>query len=196
VAQYFVRRAGRVEGPWTFERLQSEVRQKRLSKFHEVSQDREDWFKAEDVPELFVVKLLLQRVRDPQPEVSPEANGPLPEVPDSPSQPRIWYIEKNGEPIGPFTDSEVREAWIAGRLDSDLAWREGFNNWLRMAEVPEFAHWFRGNGTEDTASQFLDQSSVIEAKPSENQISWLGICLVGLVFIVVLLAMVIATNSG
>jgi len=197
VTQYFVRRAGRVEGPWTFERLLSEARQKKLSKFHEVSQDRQKWFRAEDVPELFVVKVLPQRVREPHPEVSAETNGPIPEVPDSPSQPRVWYIEKNGEPIGPFTSSEVREAWIAGRLDSDLAWREGFANWMRMAEVPEFDHWFRGGETGDTASRVrIDQSRDVKTKPPENQVTWFGISLVGLVFLVVLLAMVVATNSG
>jgi hypothetical protein len=50
---YYVRRKGRVQGPWELSRLRSEVELQMLSAFHEVSIDGQTWMPARDIAGLF-----------------------------------------------------------------------------------------------------------------------------------------------
>ena len=46
----------------------------------------------------------------------------------------IWYLAKNGERIGPFTNQEVAAYGDAGNITPDtLAWCEGMNGWITAA---------------------------------------------------------------
>lgn len=53
---------------------------------------------------------------------------------------KIWYIIVDTEQEGPYT---VQELFNDDRVDEDtLAWREGFNSWQRIRDIPELKELF------------------------------------------------------
>ncbi len=50
-----------------------------------------------------------------------------------------WYIAVDGEQMGPYDSVQIREMLAAGQIsDETLLWRDGFDNWLALREVPDF----------------------------------------------------------
>jgi|GEM_PF-6593745 len=49
-----------------------------------------------------------------------------------------WYIARDGKQYGPVTDADLMQL-VQKRelLDGDFLWRQGFENWLPVAQVPE-----------------------------------------------------------
>ncbi len=49
-----------------------------------------------------------------------------------------WYIARDGKQYGPVTDADLTQL-VQKRelLDGDFLWRQGFDNWLPVAQVPE-----------------------------------------------------------
>jgi hypothetical protein len=46
------------------------------------------------------------------------------------SQANQWYLSRNGEQHGPFSDADLANFAALGQLQTnDLVWREGFSNW-------------------------------------------------------------------
>jgi len=49
-----------------------------------------------------------------------------------------WYIAIGGQQQGPFSQAQIQQGLAAGIYTRDtLVWRQGFANWLAMAQVPE-----------------------------------------------------------
>jgi len=49
-----------------------------------------------------------------------------------------WYVGINGVPVGPIRLSELRSKASAGAISGEsLVWREGFEQWLPLANFPE-----------------------------------------------------------
>ncbi|MBV5305657.1 MAG: TIGR00266 family protein [Desulfobulbaceae bacterium] len=49
-----------------------------------------------------------------------------------------WYIAIGGQQQGPFSQAQIQQGVAAGIYTRDtLVWRQGFANWLAMAQVPE-----------------------------------------------------------
>ncbi len=49
-----------------------------------------------------------------------------------------WYIAIGGQQQGPFSQAQIQQGVAAGIYTRDtLVWRQGFANWLVMAQVPE-----------------------------------------------------------
>jgi len=49
-----------------------------------------------------------------------------------------WYVGINGVPVGPIRLSEVRSKAASGAISAEsLVWREGFEQWLPLANFPE-----------------------------------------------------------
>jgi len=51
--RYFLRIRGRVTGPYSLLQLQDQVRRRELSRLHEISADKANWFPAGGIAELF-----------------------------------------------------------------------------------------------------------------------------------------------
>lgn len=57
-----------------------------------------------------------------------------------PADEAVWYVVIDGAQTGPLSPSEVRVQFDAGTIDAEtFAWREGMDDWVRMADVPELA---------------------------------------------------------
>src|SRR4051812_7173977 len=81
----------------------------------------------------------------------------------------VWHVVINQDQVGPMTAVEVQQRYSAGEIDSETyIWREGFADWLPLAQVDTFAALAavgaagtgpgaasaRGGGSEAVASMF------------------------------------------
>ena len=49
-----------------------------------------------------------------------------------------WYVAINGQQQGPFPQNHIQQSLSSGVYSQDtLVWREGFQNWLPISQVPE-----------------------------------------------------------
>ena len=143
----FVRRRGKVEGPWTRNKLKSEMKLRKLSRFHEVSIDKKSWVRAESLDWLFVKAKVRQKTKQPDVEVPinrDKADSNISTAAESISvaaghDDGKWFIGINGKEIGPIAKAEVQRKIISGEAGKrDLVWHDGYADWLPLAHVPEF----------------------------------------------------------
>ena len=53
---------------------------------------------------------------------------------------KIWFVVIHRKRIGPFTDHEVRQQFEQGKIKlRTYAWRQGYDQWERLGQIPEFA---------------------------------------------------------
>jgi len=52
----------------------------------------------------------------------------------------VWHVVINQDQVGPMTAAEVQQRFSSGEIDAETyAWREGFADWLPLAQVDAFA---------------------------------------------------------
>src|ERR1700760_2232034 len=57
----------------------------------------------------------------------------------------VWHVVINQDQVGPMTAVEVGRRFSAGEIDAETyIWREGFADWLPLAQVDTFAHLAAG----------------------------------------------------
>lgn len=151
VSTYYVRRRGKVEGPWKVEKLQAEVKLRKLSRFHEISMDLRIWDRAESLALLFPQRPVDSTIT---------SNQLLEEtVPQQKSS--GWFVGIDGREVGPKTTKEIVDL-IAKRLvePSDLVWQDGYPDWIAIECVPEFASLvFHPRGTNAAVGEHIQLST-------------------------------------
>ena len=64
----------------------------------------------------------------------------------------VWHLVINQDQVGPMTVAEVQQRFAAGEIDGDtFTWREGFGDWLPLAQVDPFSALV-ASGTTTTAN--------------------------------------------
>ncbi len=59
-----------------------------------------------------------------------------------------WHLVIDQEQVGPMTSAEVRQRFAQGEVDTEsYIWKEGFADWERLPDVPEFADLEGGQAT-------------------------------------------------
>lgn len=77
----------------------------------------------------------------------------------------VWHVVINQDQVGPMTAMEVQQRFAGGEIDAETyIWREGFADWLPLAQVDTFSGLAaaapaaapapRGGGSEAVASMF------------------------------------------
>src|SRR3954454_23033677 len=52
----------------------------------------------------------------------------------------VWHLVINQDQVGPLTAGEVQQKFASGEVDGEtFTWREGFADWLPLAQVDVFA---------------------------------------------------------
>src|SRR5580704_6224144 len=52
----------------------------------------------------------------------------------------VWHLVINQDQVGPMSVGEVQQRFASGEIDGEtFAWREGFADWLPLAQVDVFA---------------------------------------------------------
>ncbi len=131
---YFVRRRGRVEGPWPINKLQAEVRLRKLGRHHEVSADGSQWQSAVEIDGLFQ-----------HGEVASEyaASASQPNDGQPAASAAIWFCCIGEDQRGPMTFEDLTALIRTGQVRAaDLVWRDGQPEWLDAEHVPELFELF------------------------------------------------------
>ena len=69
-----------------------------------------------------------------------------------------WYVAINGQQQGPFPQNHIQQMLAGGVYNQDtLVWREGFQNWLPVSQVPEL------NQSPGLSPQYPPNSSGLQA---------------------------------
>jgi predicted Zn finger-like uncharacterized protein len=65
----------------------------------------------------------------------------------------VWHVVINQDQVGPLTAVEVEQKFAAGEIDAETyAWREGFADWLPLAQVDAFAALVASGSTTSASS--------------------------------------------
>src|SRR6185295_17848339 len=52
----------------------------------------------------------------------------------------VWHLVVEGDQVGPLTEADLRGRLTRSEISAEnYVWKEGFADWLRLADVPEFA---------------------------------------------------------
>jgi TonB family protein len=103
----------------------------------------------------------------------------------------VWHLVINNDQIGPLTVAEVNHKFASGEADGEtFTWREGFADWLPLAQVDAFAGlvasgsttsahggggghavsaMFGGGGSDDAGTQRSDPGDLFAAASSSSR---------------------------
>lgn len=130
MSQYFIRSRGRVQGPFNLDSLKQLARKGKVSRFDQVSVDREQWESAGDIEEIF-----------PQPPTAQERAGPT-AAPSATQGPRFFY-SKDGLQNGPFDLATLQQLAASGIINpADPVWAENATVASLARDVPMLATFF------------------------------------------------------
>jgi S1-C subfamily serine protease len=132
VDTWYVRKLGRVTGPFNMSQLESLSRRGQLAQFHEVSQDGRTWVSAKALPELFA--------GSGDDGVSSPHVPPQPTEPIAPIAAGEWYYSEGQSPLGPLEARQIAVLVQSGRIHSATqVWKKGLPTWQALRDVPELA---------------------------------------------------------
>jgi predicted Zn finger-like uncharacterized protein len=81
----------------------------------------------------------------------------------------VWHLVVDGDQVGPLAEAEVRARLSRGEISAEnYVWKEGFSDWLRLVDVPEFADAGPASATASVGGDlFADSAPVPSAsRPS------------------------------
>lgn len=152
-ATWYTRSRGRIFGPFTRAQLESLRDRGQLTRFHEVSQDRQSWTSAASVSELF-------SQGEATPSQSPsnayslagraipvyEAQEVAAEGPSAPAEgSSSWFYSQGGAHAGPVTFQDLQRMAAQGEIGPDsLVWKSGMAGWVASRQLPDLV--FPGQG--------------------------------------------------
>jgi GYF domain 2 len=185
---YYVRRQGRVDGPWSVGKLRSEIALRKLGRHHELSEDGNTWMRAGEIEGLFASsagKKRLSRAIATAPVSAPnqsaEATGEI-EVElaadASAEEPAIWYCLVDDRQSGPLSTARLAAAVDEGKLPlNTIVWREGYADWVPLQDVTELTDKLTSTWQYTTASNATTRldASPRDRAPHAGYALWLGV---------------------
>jgi hypothetical protein len=145
---YFVRIRGKIHGPFDVEKLKKLHARGQFSRAHEVSRDKRSWQPAGTLLELFgAPELRLPQAGDNV--FLPEIEEPTDSYPQTSAPPGTarWYYSVGDERHGPVPLMDLRQLVLNGQVSPhDLVWKEGLEDWVPVANQPEFQAQIGGGG--------------------------------------------------
>jgi S1-C subfamily serine protease len=187
---HYIRKRGRISGPFSVEKLQALFASGQFGRFHEVSTDKTTWMAASVLDDIFASKKPAQLDEQEVTTASTDASRPAPAVP--PIDDCNWYYLVDGEQQGPLTKLQLHNLIQTEMLDSDdMVWQEGFDDWLAIGSLPEL------NVNQADSSDWNDSIPAIEAPitdrwhaSSRKNAKSLALVVVGIVVLLGLLPLV------
>ncbi len=94
-----------------------------------------------------------------------------PAVSDAPSD-AVWHLVVDGDQVGPLSDADVRARLSRNEISPEnYVWKEGFSDWLRLAEIPEFA----SGASAPVAGELFSDSDRADATDVGERIAGVGL---------------------
>jgi hypothetical protein len=179
--QYYIRVLGRVQGPYTVDRLQSLAARGKFARHYHVSTDGSTWAPASDYPELFPAppiprfapvpvnsraKVESAPVQEDELLLEPSGNeqqchrdAGLEQHATEPSETE-WYYTHNDRELGPASLSQLQLLAAVGELEpDDFVWTDGIEQWVEAARVEGLFSEPNGNVGGETVSQWATPES-------------------------------------
>lgn len=130
--KYFVAHLGIQKGPWTIDEIADKLNQKVLMWNDYIYDEKNnDWILLLESP-LFT-GLFNNSFKTPIRDITPQ------KVHTDPVRERSWYILKQENNYGPFSQLEMIQMLQSKTLfEFDFIWRHGLDSWKRLAEVPDY----------------------------------------------------------
>ena len=129
--QYFVRRRGRIMGPFDVTQLERMLRRGNVSRGDACSADRRNWTRLEDLEELFPKEIVVEE--EPIDEELTLIEEDAPQVQPVTGE---WYYHYQGNENGPVSEDEIRRLLAEGMLSaSDSGWKEGMPDWQPLGNL-------------------------------------------------------------
>jgi hypothetical protein len=133
--EFYLRIQGRVQGPFTVERLRLLAERGRFARHHHLSSDGVVWHRAGDFPELFPAPPQIRRAIRGQAGngAAPVDDGLVAEIEeDLPN----WHYAPDGDEHGPITFDQLKRLALSQRLSpDDPVWTEGMPDWVPAVSV-------------------------------------------------------------
>lgn len=159
-ATWYTRSRGRIFGPFTRAQLESLRDRGQLTRFHEVSQDRQSWTSAASVSELF-------SQGEATPSQSPSnayslagREIPVHEAQEIPivaasapvDESSSWFYSRGGAHAGPVTFHDLQRMAARGEIGPDsLVWKSGMAGWVASRQLPDLVFPVQGAVTSVSA---------------------------------------------
>lgn len=138
---YYIRDRGKIQGPFSAEKLQMLAKRGRFGRHFEVSENGQHWSRATAYPELFPEPPKRKR-RVPEPQVS---SGPIAthemfegsaEFDDFQADPAVWFYGHDSQENGPVPLSTLRTLAKQGHLSpGDPVWTDGMSDWSPASQI-------------------------------------------------------------
>lgn len=194
---YYIRKRGRVSGPFSTARLKAMFSSGQFGRFHEVSPDKVTWMAASVLEDIFISNNA-DRDRGQNNAIAPVDDGPGPVPTALPVDNTEWYYALDGEQHGPLTTRALRELVRAETLvAADLVWHDGFDDWQTIGSRPELI----GQRSEPTASHdatpILGDTSVGQLRnKSRSNATMYAFAAVGIVVLISLFPLISILKSN
>jgi GYF domain 2/Domain of unknown function (DUF4190) len=176
-ATWYTRSRGRIFGPFTRAQLESLRDRGQLTRFHEVSQDRQSWTSAASVSELF-------SQGEATPSQSPSnayslAGREIP-VHEAQEMPTVgasaladgsssWFYSRGGAHAGPVTFHDLQRMAAQGEIGPDsLIWKSGMADWVASRQFPDLV--FPGQGAVTSVSAVPPQTYPAPSVPAYSNL--------------------------
>jgi hypothetical protein len=128
--RYFVRKRGKISGPFSVAQLRTLHARGRIKPSIEVSVDQVNWQPASSIPKLLPVSA-------PTPEPAADSPGETPA--HEPAHPDWWYyLDREGIQRGPASLQEMQRMLDVGQVNgATFACKGGMDRWVELASMPE-----------------------------------------------------------
>ena len=139
--QYYVRRKGRVAGPYDFEVIMKMAKTGKLFKSDYVSLDQVSWSLAEDCDIIFP--------KPPKPPIDPPYVDPGPDPTGGPpvgvpSTNKDWHYSYGDISYGPIKETELKQKFMTKEITTKTkVWTDGMADWEAADQVKTFIEFFK-----------------------------------------------------
>lgn len=162
---YYVRKRGRVTGPFEIDELLKLKDQGRITRVHELSLDQIEWTPAYEVQDVFQAYVELP---DERSSYSTANSLKLQGETAAAKSGTEWYYVEDGGRVGPMPLASLREL-VTQRVvaDDTLVWCDDLSDWSAAIHVPQLAMEFpqkSGRKPSDLADKSVVTASTIFCK--------------------------------
>lgn len=179
---YYIRVRGQMHGPYGTEQIQQLVRQGKVSRYHEISDDGNTWKKASEYAEFFPQAATPVQSVEPSIQTNQAAQPASVEqllnlgnqggVAGSYASDSVWRVARNNQELQPVQYSELQQMARNGHLSpGDQVWTSGMPQWSTAGEIPGlFAANTGGNAvpSQSTNGAYGQNYGSMNTNASEN----------------------------
>lgn len=153
---YYLRQRTQISGPFTVDQLKSLLHRGRVARSDKVSTDKQTWILIADCPDIaHRPSVVAEQAVISQPAATVAASDGI----------EWFYTQGGAEQPAAVGTAAIAAMIAAGTLGSgEMVWRQGFDEWKPVSDVPEFAAVLPSN-----LPDVLPMPVVVDLPPAPRQ---------------------------